>query len=174
MGSASVDGGANTSGLEGTWDVTTVGRDPGGASQLTVTNGAIRGVIVDAAEGKHVTDFCIQQTSRIEVELNLSGDTLGGTLTRVHEWKDLSCGDKERVAITVSGHRDSKPADTVDLTGTWELEVTGNARTIVDVHGLAATAIAESAKQPSLSISVTGGILTVSGDRNFQFAARRR
>lgn len=146
-------GGPGSSALEGTWDITSYGREDLAPSSVTVTGGTLSGSVSFAGGSSscvRTLDFAIQGDS-MTGSSTPSGDCAGAT------------------ASTLTGTRTSRQPDSeTPWNGTWTIQEDGESDTAeLTISGLSATS-------GDFRMSVAGGVATGTGSRRYSFAARRR
>jgi hypothetical protein len=175
-GNAPASGGI-TAQIDGVWDITSAGDTPIGASQLTVSDGVVRGVLVEQDEGKTMGPGCTHTKARAEFELTFKGNVLSGTITKMSEWTGPSDCPTSQVPrpLAVTGSRPSARAG--DLSGDWTVTVGDEpafAVTVDDLLGRGWTTTARTGP-PMLTATVANGFATVAARRSWlSFAARKR
>lgn len=175
--SSSGGGGGITDVVEGSWNVTKVGRDTtGSGSILTVSGDKVKGPIVDSEEGILI-DGCTHTKDRLELDLAVDGNALTGKITTYSEWSGTnSCPTSDTPLVAnVSGTRTNAGKG---LDGEWTVNFADAPTFIVVVEGNVGRAWDKAAKargrEPSQVSTVAGGSATTTGRSNVAFAATKR
>lgn len=166
-------------GLDGTWDILAAGDVSLAASEMTINAGKVKGTVVLEREGS-TRNGCKLTKDRAEIDLNVAGNALSGSITTVTEYDGDDCPSNEREITEVNGSRASATAGS-GLTGSWELHIGDEDNAVVvDIDGAVAKAWERKkdkadGDEPEATGTIAGDSLTVtSDDDDFSFSARRR
>jgi hypothetical protein len=181
-GGGGTSSGSSSASLNGDWDITSVGGEAPGPSQMTVTGDSVTGAIVDTDEGAAVSGKpgCTWSKYRTEFTVSAQSNALSGTVTSIREMTGASCDKPDQTQASITGTRTKTAIATdTDLNGEWEVIAGDSQPFIVTIDGLSARGVDKAAqargKSPNVTVSIAGGVITLASDKRYlQFAARHR
>ncbi|NOU33315.1 MAG: hypothetical protein HOO96_35915 [Polyangiaceae bacterium] len=181
-GGASGSVGSVTGALDGTWDVTTYGKQSIAPSSISIAAGRIQGAIPTLNEGRAEGTDCTRSRERIEIDLNVQGASLTGKVTDLLDFEGTGCAARglrrKETTIQVIGQRKfAAPASDTDMNGFWDIRITdATAASVIssNLSGLSGDVSVDTLPPTTGQFAIANGVLTASLGSKWAFAAKKR